>query len=142
MGEKKALEIYLALCQRVKDVLTQCSETVYVYYSENIPEENDLWSSPKNIKKVQANATDLGVRMKLAFNEILPLHPSVLLLGTDIPHLSANIIQDAFKFLKNHETVFGPAEDGGYYLVGLNKMYPFLFENMTWSVDYVFKGKS
>jgi rSAM/selenodomain-associated transferase 2 len=61
----------------------------------------------------------------------------VVLIGTDLPGLSAEIIESAFNELAFHEAVFGPANDGGYYLVALKAPKPGLFENMSWSTNTV-----
>ena len=61
----------------------------------------------------------------------------VVLVGSDLPHLTGEIVKEAFDALDEEATVFGPAEDGGYYLVGMTAMSPEIFTDMTWSVDDV-----
>ena len=56
-----------------------------------------------------------------------------------MPDLSAQIIQQGFKGLKNSEVVFGPAEDGGYYLIGMTKKHFSVFQNKEWSTDSLLK---
>ncbi len=60
---------------------------------------------------------DLGERMSNAFGAMPP--GPVVLVGTDIPGLRRQHISRAFRALERHEAVFGPALDGGYWLVGL-----------------------
>ncbi len=48
-----------------------------------------------------------------------------------------SIIQQALQLLADHDVVFGPSEDGGYYLVGLEKLYPQLFKDIAWSTPEV-----
>lgn len=62
---------------------------------------------------------DLGARMLRAF-ERLPPGPA-LLIGSDIPEIDRSHIADAFRLLRRHDTVLGPAGDGGYWLIGLRK---------------------
>ena len=57
----------------------------------------------------------------------------IVLIGSDLPDISAKIIQEGFDALENSEVVFGPAEDGGYYLVGMTKNQHLIFENKPWS---------
>ena len=57
----------------------------------------------------------------------------IILIGSDLPEISAEIIQEGFDSLDKNEVVFGPAEDGGYYLVGMKKSQSFIFENKPWS---------
>ena len=77
---------------------------------------------------------DLGVRMRHDF-ETSPRGP-VVLIGGDIPGVTPAIIQDAFRKLANHDCVFGPAEDGGFWLVGMRRSKPLptnLFKDVCWS---------
>lgn len=137
LGEDKALAIYLALCERVRNVCLGFSGKCYVYYSEYIPSEPDLWEDDFFIKRKQHSVADLGLRMKATFNELLPVHSSVRLIGTDIPHLSTDLLEESILFLKNTDVILGPSVDGGYYLIGIKKPNEYLFQNMTWSIDTV-----
>lgn len=137
LGEDKALSIYLALCERVRNVCLGFSGKCYVYYSEYIPSEPDVWEDDFFIKRKQYPVADLGLRMQAAFNELLPVHSSVRLIGTDIPHLSNDLLEESILLLKNTDVILGPSDDGGYYLIGMKKPNDFLFNNMTWSIDTV-----
>jgi len=137
LGDDKALAIYLALCERVRNVCLGFPGKCYVYYSEYLPSEPDLWEDDFFIKRKQDPVIDLGLRMKTAFNELLPIHSSVILIGTDIPHLSIDILKESIFLLKNTDVILGPSDDGGYYLIGMKKPNDYLFQNMTWSVDNV-----
>jgi uncharacterized protein len=77
---------------------------------------------------------DLGTRIVHFFDNAfgsgdLP----VVLIGSDSPTLPITFVGEAFARLKNTDVVFGPASDGGYYLVGLNQPRPVLFRNIAWS---------
>jgi uncharacterized protein len=81
---------------------------------------------------------DLGQRMARCFRA-LPPGPA-LLVGSDIPEISANHIADAFAALGGNDVVFGPARDGGYWLIGLRRLRAQpgqhgknLFTGMRWS---------
>jgi rSAM/selenodomain-associated transferase 1 len=76
---------------------------------------------------------DLGIRMLRALRAC-PFGPAVLI-GADIPALSANHIATAFRLLGSHDIVFGPAEDGGFWLVGARhpRHLPHLFQHVRWS---------
>jgi hypothetical protein len=79
---------------------------------------------------------DLGVRMgrALATNPPGP----VVLVGGDIPALAARHVAAAFRLLGGHDLVFGPAEDGGFWLLGARRAprLPPLFERVRWSGPY------
>ena len=75
---------------------------------------------------------DLGARMERA------LQPTpAILIGSDLPTLAASHITQAAALLADGRVALGPAEDGGYYLVGLPAPAPFLFEAMAWSTSGV-----
>jgi len=82
---------------------------------------------------------DLGIKMKKAFNHVLQIHSKAVIIGSDCPEISSEIIEDAFKKLDEFDCVIGPTTDGGYYLLGMKKFNPLLFENIEWSTDKVFK---
>jgi rSAM/selenodomain-associated transferase 1 len=80
---------------------------------------------------------DLGERMHRAMTRLLKVHRSVLLMGSDAPALSTQVLQKAQQTLAQHDAVFVPALDGGYALVGLTRPAPSLFMGMTWSTSQV-----
>jgi rSAM/selenodomain-associated transferase 1 len=82
-------------------------------------------------------AGDLGERMHRAMSRLLKVHRSVLLMGSDAPALSTQVLQRAQQALQQHDAVFVPALDGGYALVGLTRPAPALFMGMTWSTSQV-----
>jgi rSAM/selenodomain-associated transferase 1 len=78
---------------------------------------------------------DLGERMEHAFREVFSRgYGAAAIIGTDSPHLPPAYLEMAFALFKQgEEAVFGPASDGGYYLVGLTKPSPELFYGIEWS---------
>ena len=58
-----------------------------------------------------------------------------IVLGTDVPDISTATLQAAFQLLDRHDVVFGPALDGGYYLVGLKQPHKEVFTGVPWSSD-------
>jgi glycosyltransferase A (GT-A) superfamily protein (DUF2064 family) len=80
---------------------------------------------------------DLGQRMARVFRD-LPRGP-VVLIGGDIPGVRRGHIAGAFDRIGAHDSVFGPATDGGYWLVGFKRVKPVaphLFESVRWSTDH------
>ena len=61
----------------------------------------------------------------------------VILVGSDCPLIDAAYVADAFDCLEDHDMVLGPVEDGGYALIGVRRVLPPVFENMTWSTASV-----
>jgi hypothetical protein len=85
---------------------------------------------------------DLGDRMEKAFARVFSEDVEVaLLIGSDIPGLTAKIIDEAFTALLSDDVVIGPAVDGGYYLIGFRKksFEPGIFHDMAWSTRTVFR---
>ena len=79
---------------------------------------------------------DLGRRMARVFRK-LP-RGQIVLVGTDVPTLDAAVVARAFRLLDRHDAVFGPAGDGGYWLVGLKgdlRLRP-PFRNVRWSTRH------
>ncbi len=88
---------------------------------------------PVYFKRRRQGHGDLGERMDRALRT--PFSGPVLLVGSDIPDISAQDIRAAFRCLAGCSAVFGPAEDGGYWLVGIagRRAAPGLFRNVRWS---------
>lgn len=82
---------------------------------------------------------NLGEKMAHAFEKALKDAKDVVIIGSDTPHLPQRTISQAFRALDHQDLVLGPAEDGGYYLIGLSKPAPRLFDSISWSTPSVFK---
>ena len=80
---------------------------------------------------------DLGQRMHAAIARNLSAHTHVILMGTDAPALTTERLIEAGDALQSNHAVFVPAYDGGYALIGLSHIAPFLFDNMVWSTSHV-----
>ena len=79
------------------------------------------------------SGVDLGERMLNAFNQALTDYDWALLIGTDCPDLNIEDFEQAEQDLNNGvDVVLGPAADGGYYLIGLKRSEPNLFQNIPW----------
>ncbi len=84
-------------------------------------------------------AGDLGERMLHAFRDASGRgFGRMVLMGTDCPLITPEVIRSAFTLLDSHDCVIGPAEDGGYYLIGLKKPCPELFSGISWGTATVF----
>jgi rSAM/selenodomain-associated transferase 1 len=81
---------------------------------------------------------DLGQRMYSAIRRAFAVGMArVVIIGTDCPDVNPFILTEAFDALKRQDLVLGPAEDGGYYLIGLNCLIPQLFNQIQWGTDRV-----
>ena len=79
----------------------------------------------------------LGERMENAFADALPQTQSSLVIGTDCPAITPSYLRTALSVLEKHNTVLGPAEDGGYVLLGLRQPQPSIFSDMPWGSSRV-----
>lgn len=96
--------------------------------------ETGFW--PGEMPRIPQGEGDLGTRMDRVMKTMPP--GPVVLIGCDIPNVTDTRIAEAFDALGNHDAVFGPAEDGGYWLVGLKRFprVPSIFGNVRWSTDH------
>jgi rSAM/selenodomain-associated transferase 1 len=138
VGDETALEIYKFLLERTKNIASQVTSDKAVYYSVKI-RENDIWS--ENIfQKHQQVGEDLGIRMLNAFkNGFDAGYEKVMIIGSDLYDLSSENIEKAFVALDKNDVVIGPAEDGGYYLLGMNSLHSSVFKNKDWGTETVRK---
>ena len=138
IGDENALEVYKYLLNHTASISEDIIADRYVFYSENIINE-DLWDSNVFRKKLQ-HGNDLGERMSTAFRELLEIgYEKVVIIGSDLLDLDAATVNDAFTQLDFNDVVIGPALDGGYYLLGLKNLYPKLFLNKEWGTSSVLK---
>lgn len=134
IGDEAALILYGEMTSYIHEIVKTDQQDNYIYYSDFLEDK----SSPDFYYSVQFGS-DLGERMLNAFLDLkIKKYDQVLIIGTDCIELKSEDFQKAFSILDNKDIVIGPAEDGGYYLLGLNHIYPELFENMEWSNESVF----
>jgi uncharacterized protein len=83
-------------------------------------------------------AGDLGHKMRTALKGALRTGSSrAMVIGTDCPDLTAARLRQAFEALETRELVLGPAQDGGYYLIGCRRVWPELFADIPWGTEHV-----
>ncbi|MCW5518663.1 TIGR04282 family arsenosugar biosynthesis glycosyltransferase [Aureitalea sp. L0-47] len=137
IGAEAALKIYNFLLNHTFEITRDLTINKHVYYSETIWED-DIWQPSVYEKKLQSG-DDLGDRMKNAFERgFKDGYEKIVIIGSDIYDISSKDIESAFEALDTKELVIGEAQDGGYYLLGMNQLYPELFENKQWGTNTVF----
>lgn len=124
------LDIYRACTQTDADILVCCT-----------PDENkDVLAKllDQDLVFLPQRGRDMGERMSRAFSSAFRLgYEKVLLIGTDIPQLTAKLLQDAFDALSAHDAVIHPTADGGYYLIGMTKERPELWHITRYGTNTV-----
>ena len=97
------------------------------------------WLPGAFLHRAQTGA-DLGARMSAALGRCLAFGRHAVLIGTDFPDLPHHVLLEAFQNLESADQpkiTLGPAADGGYYLVGMNRFAPGIFTGIPWSTSDV-----
>lgn len=97
--------------------------------------QSRVW--PAHLPRVPQGAGDLGDRMGRLLRSMPP--GPVCIVGADIPGINAEAVNEAFATLGGVDAVFGPAPDGGFWLIGLKRAGPVparLFEKVRWSTKH------
>ena len=91
---------------------------------------------PSGVARMRQPVGDLGRRMDQTIKAFGP--GPVVIIGSDIPDITPEHIAKAFAALGSHDAVFGPADDGGFWLVGVRRrpVYPDLFHTVRWSTRH------
>ncbi len=111
----------------------------------------ELWCAPDTghaffrhyqrlgIRLRQQEGVDIGERMFRGARSVLsdPVVDKVLIVGTDCPDLDPDYLEQALVRLQDQDAVLGPAEDGGYGLIGLRKVEAGIFSDIAWSTSAV-----
>ncbi|MEO6130325.1 MAG: TIGR04282 family arsenosugar biosynthesis glycosyltransferase [Saprospiraceae bacterium] len=136
IGNEAALSVYQKLLSYTASITKELPIEKIIFYSDHVI-QHDIWDNKHFSKQVQAGS-DLGERMTNAFADTFQKgYSKSVIIGTDCPELNAGIIIKAFAYLDLYDVVIGPAEDGGYYLVGMKQLHAQVFENINWSTNTV-----
>jgi rSAM/selenodomain-associated transferase 1 len=136
IGDKKAVEVYRYLLDHTHQQVALLNVTVFVFFEKEVQAE---FLPNNNYHSAIQSKGNLGERMKAAFQEIFDQrYQKAVIIGTDCMELEAEILKEALHSLEFHDLVIGPAKDGGYYLLGMKKVHPALFESKSWSTATVF----
>lgn len=136
VGNEKAYQVYLRLLQHTLKAAAVVDAVRQVWYSSFINWDDGI-SETVFEKKLQ-QGSDLGERMSHAFESGFKQGAEkMVIIGSDCPDISTEIIEQAYYALKTSDVVIGPAKDGGYYLLGMNHYYPELFTGIEWSTGRV-----
>lgn len=137
LDKNEAAFLYRAFCEDVLAAAEKTAKDVRVIYDPSPDYPTPEWTG-SNHRFSRQNGDGLGERLKNSFGELFSAgHSRVVIIGSDLPTLTPDLIIRAFNLLNEKEAVFGPATDGGYYLVGLSKLTPKVFDGIPWSTDQV-----
>lgn len=141
IGDQAALRVYRRLAEHtLREAAALAGEGVQVRVHHTPADAGNavrawLGGGPAYLPQAEG---DLGARMADAFARAFAAGAErVVIVGSDLPDLSAALLRRAFRSLDAHPAVLGPARDGGYYLLGLTRPVPGLFEGIAWSTPGV-----
>ncbi len=143
LGEEGAALLQKRLTERITnqaDLLKRRSgiKTV-VHYSGGNKEQMTSWLG--DMEYMKQTDGDLGEKMRTAFERTFASGTkAAILVGSDIPDITTDLLQQAFTTLLSKDVVIGPSQDGGYYLIGIgadkaSQLLPLLFNNLQWSTN-------
>lgn len=137
IGNQKALFVYERLLEQTRETVLKVNATRLLFYSDYIS-NSDRWNKNDFIKYLQVSG-NLGHRMQEAFEKAFQKGShKVIIIGSDCYDLLEETINSAFNMLESSDAVIGPANDGGYYLLGMNSYTPEVFRDINWSTSSVF----
>lgn len=141
LGDEKTVSLYKAFVLDILDKIRTVG-TLVVYFTppghEKALRELVGPAPPARFQR----GCDLGEKMALAFEDEFDQGAThVLLMGTDVPDVPKNIIEQAASALEAHPSVIAPSSDGGYFLIGFTRQgyVRQVFENIPWSTPSVFQ---
>ena len=142
LGKAGAANLHRLMAQRTiaRALSLQKSRrlSVEIHHTGGSQQQMEDWLGTDLIYQNQIDG-DLGARMAAAFqNSFDSGVDKVAIIGTDCPDLKAEILAQAFDRLSDRDLVLGPAKDGGYYLIGLRRSIPELFDGINWGTSEVF----
>lgn len=144
LSETQRAELHLAMWHDIfTEALKLRSTDIYLYWtgSGDVKDYQEYIPPSFILRKQEGN--NLGERMKNALREIFADgYKRAAIIGADIPSVRAGNIERAFDLLNDSDIVIGPSEDGGYWLIGMNKFIPDAFNVSSWGNSSVLSSTS
>lgn len=137
IGDEKALWVYEKLLEHTRRTAQGITAQKWVCYSDFVPAADDWLAG--GFAAFGQEGESLGSRMLNAFQQGFAAgYASVVIIGSDCPEITPALLDEAFGLLGTVPVVIGPAADGGYYLLGMNRLIESLFLDKPWSTAEVF----
>jgi hypothetical protein len=125
-SSEQACRLHVAMIEDTADLAFPGRRVIL--FSEEIP----ALALPAGIEAGQQGPGDLGARLVVAIQDGLASAPKVVVLGSDTPHLPPARLEQALAALDRADLVLGPADDGGYYLIGVRRFSPAILQGVEW----------
>ena len=136
IGKNKSIWVYNQILKKTALVLKNIKTDIAVFHYNSIISKNPFKNFSK-WNKIQIGK-NLGEKISNAFNWGFEKgYKKIIIIGSDLWDLNEEIINTGFIELNKNKVVIGPSIDGGYYLLGLNKKMPKIFEGIKWGTQSV-----
>ena len=134
LNDTQREELHLAMWNDVfSEVFRLKRIDVFLYWTGSGDVKDYLKFIPSSFRLMEQNGVNLGERMKNAANDIMNFgYRRAVIIGSDIPSIRAENITRAFNALNASDAVIGPSKDGGYWLIGMNRFIPEIFDVTSW----------
>jgi len=137
LGEQGAAELQKTLTEYTITEVSKLDVNIRVYFSGGNETLMRNWLG-NTYQYCPQSRGDLGERLIAALKESFTAQVErIIIIGIDCPGLDAQLINQAFQQLLSNDLVLGKAEDGGYYLIGLRRFLPKLFQGIDWGTNAV-----
>jgi uncharacterized protein len=144
VGNENALSIYQQLLSITRTIVLPLNRVValHLFYADFI-NDSDEFDNQLFIKHLQVGS-DLGERMQNAFQTVFEIATNAIIIGSDCPTITPELLMNGFNRLEIYQYVLGACYDGGYYLMGMQKhcflkdKSFFVFEKIHWSTSSVY----
>jgi rSAM/selenodomain-associated transferase 1 len=141
IGEQNATEFYQICVKSIFREIGKLPENIekYIFFSEQPDKGEKRFLESNGFRHSVQKGEGLGQRLENALNTVFKEGAQkTIVVASDVPDLSAQIINEAIEALDQNDIVIGPCFDGGYYLLGMKKMHHKLFSNISWSTNQVY----
>ncbi|OZH52067.1 hypothetical protein AFK68_26790 [Hydrocoleum sp. CS-953] len=141
LGEEGAANLQRKMTEttliKAKKLLNRMSLSIEIRFAGGNLQLMKNWLG-SDLKYQEQGTGDLGERITRAFESAFNRGmKSVVIIGIDCPSLTPEIMLQAFGKLTQSDVIIGPATDGGYYLIGIKKIIPELFQGINWGTSVV-----
>lgn len=136
IGNDEALKAYsFMLYNTITNVSGLKGVDIYGFYEGNVSQQANVLES---FDALPQQGKDLGEKMLNAVNRLLKMgYNKVILIGSDSPDMPLKVIYKALRKLDCYDLALGPSEDGGYYLIGMKRLLPAVFKDISWGTSAV-----
>lgn len=135
-GDENALALYERMLKTVFKNIEESGFHFTVHYTGCDEKKASSWLAGYEFKKQSSG--DLGVKLKNSIRQWFENNDeSLVIIGSDQIEVDRTVLEETAEKLKNNDIVLGPAEDGGYYLIGLSGPHLQLFDNISWGTESV-----